>query len=291
MKIAIFNLINNKKIFRSIIDAPKIGDRYFTIANSTDILPDILPNINQYLSFENENWVLYDNELSGVYYKKSNGEITNTLLERDADLYTAIKPLATFNDGTTQRFNEELQNWEYIEKGNELLAFELQDLKNKKIAEIQSNYEKSQKVLLKNGKTVLIKIMGQEYSDLQREFNKSSWRVDKTAIIVIKDLNDQKRYKLVIPRSFGKFLLTKIQDLSQKNFFKKEIAMQKIERNELTYEEIYDLKVDFSYDNEININTEADNYINDEYYNIKYPLDVEFVINSDKHFFTELDAK
>ena len=212
MKIATFNLNNNKKVFRSIIDAPKIGDKYFAIANSTTILPNVLPDTTQYLSFENDEWILYDKQLDGVYYNKLTGETFDTILEKDADLYTAIKPLPIFNDETKQQFNQELQCWEYTEKGSELLALELEDLKKKKIAEIKNDYEKSQKVLLKNGKSVLIKTKGEEYKDLQTEFNKSSYRIDKLAIIVIKDLIDKKRYKLVIPRSFGKFLLTKIQN-------------------------------------------------------------------------------
>jgi hypothetical protein len=291
MKIATFNLNNNKKIFRSIIDAPKIGDKYFAIANSTTILPNILPDTTQYLSFENDKWVLYDKQLGGVYYNKLTGETFNIILEKDADLYTAIKPLLDFNDGTTQKFNEQLQCWEYTEKGSKLLALELEDLKKKKTTEIKNDYEKSQKVLLKNGKSVLIKTKGEEYKDLQTEFNKSSYRIDKLAIILIKDLIDKKRYKLVIPRSFGKLLLAKIQNLSRENFFRKEIAIQKIERDELTLQELSVLKVDFIFNSEININTEADNYINDPYYKTKYPEDIDFVIKSNKHFFTELNAE
>jgi hypothetical protein len=232
---------------------------------------------------------------TGIYYNKKNLNEIEIKNKYDAnyslELYTKIKPLVNFNDGTIQKFNEQLQCWEYIEKGSELLALELEDLKKKKIAEIKNDYEKSQEVLLKNGKSVLIKVMGQEYADLQREFNKSSWEKDKLTDLVIKDLNDKKRYKLTVPRSFGKLLLSKIQKISAKNYKKKEVFIQKIEREELSLEELSFLKIDFIFNSEININTEADNYISDPYYKAKYPEDVDFVIKSNKHFFTELNAE
>jgi len=207
-----------------------------------------------------------------------------------ADLYTEIKPLPTFNDGTTQAFNNTSQAWEYITKGSQLLEFEWQNLTKEKVLEIQKDYKLAQTVLLINGRVILINIMGADYADLQREFNKSSWRKDQLATFIIKDVNDNKRYKLTIPRSFGKFLLSKIEKMSADNYKKKEIALQKIEQKELTLAELSVLKVDFIYDNEININVEANSYINDNYFITKYPKDIEFVINSNQHFFTPING-
>lgn len=294
MKIADFEIINDKKVFKAIIDAPKIGEEYFTIANSTRILPTTLPNNNQYLVLENEEWVLFEKELNDIFYKKDNCELVNTIFQKDIDLYTKIPPLKSFN-GTIQQFNNELEVWEYVEKGSELLELEFQEklkiLTDTKINEIRTNYQQAQQVLLKNGKAILIKIMGADYSDLQREFNKSSWRKDKLATIIFKNLLDQKKYKIVIPRSFGKHLLAKIQEISQENHLKKEVALEKIEKNELTFDELFALKVDFIFNSEINIDTEACNYINDDYYKTKYPEDIDFVINCNNHFFTEINAE
>lgn len=294
MKIADFEIINDKIVFKAIIDAPKIGEEYFTIANSTKILPTVLPNNNQYLVLENEEWVLFEKELNDIFYKKDNCELVYTIFQKDINLYTKIPPLKAFN-GTIQQFNNELQAWEYVEKGSELLELEFQEklkiLTDTKINEIRNNYQQAQQVLLKNGKAILIKIMGADYSDLQREFNKSSWRKDKLATIIFKNLLDQKKYKIVIPRSFGKHLLAKIQEISQENHLKKEVALEKIEKNELTFDELFALKVDFIFNSEINIDTEACNYINDDYYKTKYPEDIDFVINCNNHFFTEINAE
>ena len=72
---------------------------------------------------------------------------------------------------------------------------------------------------------------------------------------------------------------------------KKEVALEKIEKNELTFDELFALKVDFIFNSEINIDTEACNYINDDYYKTKYPEDIDFVINCNNHFFTEINAE
>lgn len=294
MKIADFEIINGKKIFKAIIDAPKIGEEYFTIANSTKILPTVLPTINQYLVLENEEWVLFEKELNDIFYKKDNCQLVNTIFQKDIDLYTKIPPLKAFN-GTIQQFNNELQAWEYIEKGVELLELEfkekLKNLVEKKQNEIKTDYQESQQVLLKNGKSILIRIMGSDYWDLQREFSKSSWRKDRLATIIFKNLLDQKKYKIVIPRSFGKHLLAKIQEISQENHLKKEVVLEKIEKNELTFDELSVLKVDFIFNSEINIDDETCNYINDNYYKTKYPEDIEFVIKCKNHFFTEINAE
>ncbi len=294
MKIADFEITNDKKVFKAIIDAPKIGEEYFTIANSTKILPTVLPNNNQYLVLENEEWILFEKEINDIFYKKDNCELVSKVFQKDINLYTKIPPLKSFN-GTIQQFNNELQAWEYVEKGSELLELEFQEklkiLTDTKLNKIRSDYQQAQQVLLKNGKAILIRIMGSDYSDLQREFNKSSWRRDKLATIIFKNLLDQKKYKIVIPRSFGKHLLTKIQEISQENYLKKEIALEKIEKNELTFDELFALKVDFIFNSEINIDIEACNYINDNYYKINYPEDIDFVMNCNNHFFTEINAE
>jgi len=257
--------------------------------NTTDIKP-IYNTMIQDAFFDEENkvWILKDKKISGYFYEKKGGKMETEIFIRDIDKYTETPPFEDFGDGSIQDFNETLQYWEYVKKQEKVLELEFSKIQESKIIEIQKDYQLSQQILIKNGKSVLIKIMGQEYADLQREFNKSSYRKDKLAILLLRDLNDQKIYKLVIARSFGKFLLTKIQDISQNNFFKKEIALQKINRNKLTLEELTALKVDFIFNSEINIDVEAENYINDDYYKNKYPTDIEFTISSKQNFFIEL---
>jgi hypothetical protein len=159
MKIADFEIINNKKVFKAIIDAPKIGEQYFTIANSTKILPTVLPNNNQYLVLENEEWVLFEKELNDIFYKKDNSELVNTIFQKDIDLYTKIPPLQSFN-GTTQKFNNKLQAWEYVEKGEILLEKErleaLEIAKKERLTQLQNDYNTSKKIIIQNGNTLII---------------------------------------------------------------------------------------------------------------------------------------
>lgn len=160
MKIADFEIINDKKVFKAIIDAPKIGEEYFTTATSTIILPTVLPNNNQYLVLENEEWVLFEKELNDIFYKKDNCELVNTIFQKDIDLYTKIPPLESFN-GTIQQFNNELQVWEYIEKGEILLEKErleaLEIAKKESLTQLQNDYNASKVIVIQNGNTITIK--------------------------------------------------------------------------------------------------------------------------------------
>lgn len=168
MKIADFEIINDKKVFKAIIDAPKIGEEYFTIANSTRILPTVLPNNNQYLVLENEEWVLFEKELNDIFYKKDNCELVNTIFQKDIDLYTKIPPLKAFN-GTIQQFNNELEVWEYIEKGEILLEKErleaLEIAKKERLTQLQNDYNASKVIVIQNGNTIRI-----EHDTEERKF-------------------------------------------------------------------------------------------------------------------------
>ena len=160
MKIADFEITNGKKVFKAIIDAPKIGEEYFTIANSTKILPTTLPNNNQYLVLENEEWVLFEKEVNDIFYKKDNCELVNTIFQKDIDLYTKIPPLKSFN-GTIQKFNNKLQAWEYVEKGEILLEKErleaLEIAKKEHLTQLQNDYNASKVIVIQNGETITIK--------------------------------------------------------------------------------------------------------------------------------------
>jgi|694.fasta_scaffold75829_5 hypothetical protein len=160
MKIADFEITNDKKVFKAIIDAPKIGEEYFTIANSTKILPTVLPNNNQYLVLENEEWVLFEKEINDIFYKKDNCELVNTVFQKDIDLYTKIPPLKAFN-GTIQKFNNKLQAWEYVEKGEILLEKErieaLEIAKKERLTQLQNDYNASKVIVIQNGETITIK--------------------------------------------------------------------------------------------------------------------------------------
>ena len=168
MKIADFEITNGKKVFKAIIDAPKIGEEYFTIANSTKILPTVLPNNNQYLVLENEEWVLFEKELNDIFYKKDNCELVNTIFQKDIDLYTKIPPLKSFN-GTIQQFNNELEVWEYTEKGSELLELEFQErlqiLKDTKFIQLSDSYKASKLIVIQNGETIKI-----EHNTVERDY-------------------------------------------------------------------------------------------------------------------------
>lgn len=294
-----------KKIYEYTIENIFIGEtteKYNQFDNSI-ILPQFYTEIkpvfdsNTHFAIFNKNkqrWEYKELTSIGIFYNKTDTSLLDVKSKYDinysANLYTNVKP-PLLNEGDSIIFDDQLQDWKYVNKGSKTLQSDFNSLKVKKLKEIKTDYELAQQVLVKNGKTILIRIMGSDYSDLQREFNKSSWRKDKLATINFQNLLDQKRYKIVIPRSFGKHLLAKIQEISQENYFKKEVFLEKIEKNGLTFDELSVLKVDFIFNSEINIDNEATSYINDDYYKAKYPQDIEFIIKCNNHFFTEINAE
>ena len=229
------------------------GKDTFKTENSTEIAPPVFDAKTNTAYFLNNAWEIKKQILTGLFVNKVTYEIK------------------------TEIFAEEMNN--YVPEAD-FIEYRKQ--------EVLSEYEEAQKMLLVNGKSVLINIKGQLYRELKIEFSNSQLRIDKMVEIVIQDIHNLKRYILKMPRSFGKFLLKQIQDVSFYNYKQKELFTQKIERNELTLQEIANIKVAFLKNNTININEQASIYCNDNYYKEKFPQDVAYVIESQYHFFTDL---
>lgn len=153
MKIAEFEIIDGKKVFKSVIDGVKIGDKYHLIANSTDILPDDLPNENQFLVLQNEKWVLFDKKVDGTFYNKQDGSLSKSIFQKDYDNYTNITPL-TIDDNSKQKFNDEKQLWEYVFI-DEKLALKI--AKENKTKKLKDEYDVSKNITLqdKNYKIII----------------------------------------------------------------------------------------------------------------------------------------
>lgn len=153
MKIAEFEIIDGKKVFKSVIDGVKIGDKYHLIANSTDILPDDLPNENQFLVLQNEKWVLFDKKVDGTFYNKQDGSLSKSIFQKDYDNYTNITPL-TIDDNSKQKFNDEKQLWEYVFI-DEKLALKI--AKEDKTKKLKDEYDISKNITLqdKNYKIII----------------------------------------------------------------------------------------------------------------------------------------
>jgi len=165
-QVAEYKLINGKKCFASIQEAVSFEGEYHKFANSTYTLPKVQANENQYLVLENEGteneaWILQEKTLKGTFYEKQGGKIENEIFLRDAQRYTEVPKLEEYEDGTVQTFNEELQVWEYTEKGGTLLEKErieaLEIAKKERLTQLQNDYNASKVIVIQNGETITIK--------------------------------------------------------------------------------------------------------------------------------------
>jgi hypothetical protein len=131
---------------------------YMSPANSTFTA---LPNFNAELEipkFYNNQWVVADLQESGVFYLKTDATEFTEIAKKDVNLYTQIEPLQKYDDGTTQAFNDATQIWEYTFQGKDLIEAE-------RLEALEADFNKSKKITLKNGRTVII-----EHDTPEREF-------------------------------------------------------------------------------------------------------------------------
>lgn len=165
-QIAEYKLINGKKCFTSLQNEIFHEGKYQKFANSTYTLPKVQANENQYLVLENEGtdkeaWILEDKVLKGVFYEKQGGKMATEIFVRDSARFTEIPPLAFYDDGTTQIFNEDLQEFEYNNRGGVLLekelAEQLESAKIERLKQLESNWQASKLIVIQNGNTIRIK--------------------------------------------------------------------------------------------------------------------------------------
>ncbi len=165
-QIAEYKLINGKKCFTSLQNEIFHEGEYHKFANSTYTLPKVQANENQYLALENEGteneaWILCEKTLKGTFYEKQGGKIENEIFLRDIERYTEVPKLEEYDDGSIQTFNEELQAWEYTEKGGILLEKELKEelekAKKERLAQLENDFNASKLIVIQNGNTIVIK--------------------------------------------------------------------------------------------------------------------------------------
>ncbi len=138
-----------------------IGQEWYMLpANATFIA---VPEFNAELEIpkfdtDTEAWSVVDVEIQGVFYLKADATEFAEIAKKDADLHTQIEPLQKYDDGTTQAFNDATQIWEYTFQGKDLIEAE-------RLEALEADFNKSKKITLKNGRTVII-----EHDTPEREF-------------------------------------------------------------------------------------------------------------------------
>lgn len=129
---------------------------------------------------------------------------------------------------------------------------------------LNEEYEKAQYLDLVNGKTINIQIKGKLYEELITQYSRG--KLTNVLKLIVKSFDNTKlvisRVEVILPIKFAKQILAKIQDISYKNFKTKQILLKKIEDENLTNEELFALNYDFIYNSKINIENEAELFIN-----------------------------
>lgn len=122
-----------------------------------------VPNYNANLEipkFVNDAWELEDLKEVGTFYLKTDATEVVEIAKKEANLYTELKPLKKYNDGTTQVFNNISNVWEYTFKGVDRLKEEeasaLQIAKNTKLQMLRTAFNISKKITIQNGNTLII---------------------------------------------------------------------------------------------------------------------------------------
>lgn len=151
---------NEKKEFtQSVIQAEDIeekkiqGKTIFPIMrDATDIMPPVFNSEIEIPVFTADKWVVKNLEIKGVFYLKSDASEFDEIAIKNIDLYTEVKPLTKYSDGTTQAFKD--GKWIYQNKGESLL---IEEKKIEKLKELESSYNESKKITIQNGNTLIIK--------------------------------------------------------------------------------------------------------------------------------------
>ncbi len=214
----------------------------------------------------------HDNSFSGSsLYKLENNE------------FFTEEPLPIYNQATHQAFFKD-NKWLVLEKKFEGTFLDIKNnilidkataiqIENGDVVnfdrfyclnKVNQEYEKAQYLDLVNGKTINIQIKGKLYEELLTQYSRG--KLTNMLKLIVKSFDNTKlvisRVEVILPIKFAKQILAKIQDISYKNFKTKQILLKKIEDVNLTNEELFALNYDFVYNSKINIEDEAELFIN-----------------------------
>lgn len=135
---------NNKYEGASFSKLDPISQRPLPIAYSTDIKPLIEPSFGEALYFIDNEWVIRDEYVNGVFYKKSDGGMEEKVKVKDLDLYTEVAPTLQIKDGDMIEYVDD--EWMYTYR----VPLTLDELKSKKIFDLKQ--EGSKRIQTINGK-------------------------------------------------------------------------------------------------------------------------------------------
>jgi hypothetical protein len=224
------------------------GDGDFYLENSTKKCPPEFDISIEKAFFDNKNqeWKIVKDVYYGIFINNKTLEIKNSILAEEKD--------------------------NYID--------ELTFIKEKK-NQLRKEYEESQKMILKNGVEIKIVLCGDEYNRIYQEFRKNiNPKTNIAKDIIIFDYLHNRNYKMNLPKSFGKQLLSKVQEVSRYNYNLLKQQFDLIDREKLSIEQIANLKIDFKKDQILNIDKEILEHSQDKYIIANHPQDIEWIVNN-----------
>lgn len=226
--------------------------------------------------------------VEGIFYKKIDASEFSFIIKDKVNEYTQILPLPKYEDGTTQVFNENLQGWEYIFKGEQLLAYEkkieLNKQKQKKLDELEIAFIKTKRITVVANETVEIINRDKFLNILQNVYRQDNTRTahpywqENNGIIysvacIPEILNKVWKSYFFKPRESG--IPEPVREYNKMQY---DCYQSKINKNEISIEELNNITFNFYNPEGVDINVDivANAMLQDQ----NVAQDVKDVINS-----------
>jgi len=179
----------------------------------------------------------------GVFYHKQTMDKVQVRSQFDtqysADLYTHIAPLQEYDDGTIQAFNEELQAWEYTQKGATLLEKELKEelerAKKEFLAQLENDFNASKLIVIQNGETIVIKHDTKERTKFMENIDNvtNEYNNNRGAVMYWQnDIENRCSYIITLSTYIWKYIFSDLFSMTKPSGFT--VSIRK--HNELNYQ-------------------------------------------------------
>ena len=245
----------------------------------TEIVPPFNLNYNQFAKFETNKWVVKDKKQEGFYVSYNDLSVIRVSQFEDVDTSNYSYGIIQNEGDKVEWINE--KKIKYIFVSQKTLNF----FKEKKLADVDINYEKSQIAKIVNGITFYTPLAGKFYNETAIvRTTKANSRKDRLMIMRVPAI-DGKQYKALLPVDFYKLVDVLLDDISIKNNETKAILKMKIDKL-VDIQDILELQIKFLDIQTININDIADSFIADT---SNRKEDRDYLAGLNKKFFIEFN--
>lgn len=172
----------------------------------------------EYALFDRDNqiWSKQDIQLTGIFYKKLDGSLHNSIAKKDQSLYVQKTEEISLLTGDTLVYNETTGDFNIV-AGAERLAKELADAKLAKLAELKNLYEtKYQISIIQGNNNFPFILQGSVFESITDAANKA--RTTGFTYVLLQDLNGYIYETVNMPAIFINENYKDVNMVSQSNY-------------------------------------------------------------------------